>query len=100
MKTFWQIEHEVRACAIRKDCCVALVPWGQNAIKRVCLDQKRAYEFKEVIGLYNKDFEPNTVIDDLIDYYGEEREIKFGASQIYYKVAKGAKDAEAILSVA
>lgn len=82
MKNFWQIEQEVRAAAVRSGKFVVLVPWGKG-LKRACAEANRIDDFKNVVGVYSKDFAPNQVIEDLVEFFGEEREIKFSASRLY-----------------
>jgi len=100
MKTFWQIEHEVRAAATRSGQQVVLLPWGQNGVKRACVAPSAVDKFEDMIGVYNSDFAPNAVIEDLVDYFGQECEVKFGASRIYRCKPKESGDGQAVLQAA
>jgi hypothetical protein len=100
MKTFWQIEHEVRAAAIRSGQQVLLVPWGPQGVKRVYVTPAMVDKFPDMIGLYDQNFAPNAVIEDLIEHFGQECEVKFGASRINRYQPKEKGDGQAVLQAA
>lgn len=97
MKTYWQIEQEVKAAAIRCGQYVVLFQIA-HGVKRACVSAKQLDRFEKVVGVYDQNLEPGQVIEDLADYFGEDRELKCSASRIYKCTPRRKNHGEAILS--
>lgn len=96
MKNYWQIEQTIRAVAIRTQGYVVLFPWGKAGIKRACVDPAQLGAYPVPLAIYDANFEPGAVIEDLSHHFGPGKEIFFGASRTYK--CRRPKRGEAILS--